>query len=76
MNDTELTFNGLVKPNTERPYFGNEPLLSQFREIYENGLISRYAITSVCYHFWPRQNDKRHSSIMMGTVREVNYMHL
>ena len=29
MNDTELTFIGLVKLNIERPYFGNEPLLSQ-----------------------------------------------
>ena len=28
MNDTELTFIGLVKLNIERPSFGNEPLLS------------------------------------------------
>ena len=39
MNDTKLTFNGLVELNTERPSFGDEPLLSQVREIYENGLI-------------------------------------
>ena len=25
MNDTELNFNGLIKLNTDRPYFGNEP---------------------------------------------------
>ena len=40
MNDTELTFNGLIKLNTERPSFGNESLLSQVHETYENGLIS------------------------------------
>ena len=39
MNDTELTFNGIVKLNNEGPSFGNEPLLSQVRETYENGLI-------------------------------------
>ena len=40
MNDTKFTFNGLVKLNTEKPSFGNEPLLSQVCEIYENGIIS------------------------------------
>ena len=30
MNNTELTFIGLVKLNTVRPFFGNEPLLSRF----------------------------------------------
>ena len=39
MNGTKLTFNGLVKLNTQRPSFGNEPLLSQVREIYDTGLI-------------------------------------
>ena len=39
MNDGELTFNGLVKLNTERPSFWSEPLVSQVHEIYENGLI-------------------------------------
>ena len=41
MKDTKLTFNGLVKPNTKRPSFGNEPLLSQVREMYENGIVFR-----------------------------------
>ena len=36
MNDTELNFNGIVKLNTERPPFGNETLLSQVCETYEN----------------------------------------
>ena len=39
MNDTDLTFNGLVKLNTEKPSFGNELILSQVHETYENGLI-------------------------------------
>ena len=39
MNDTELTFIGLVKSNIERPSFGDEPLLSQVRKTCENGLI-------------------------------------
>ena len=29
MNYIEFTFIGLVKSNTKRPFFGNEPLLSQ-----------------------------------------------
>ena len=49
MNDTKLTFIGLVKSNIERPSFGNEPLLSQVRKTYEFGLVFRQAITSVCY---------------------------
>ena len=28
MNDTELTFIGLIKLNIERPSFGNDPFLS------------------------------------------------
>ena len=39
VNDTEFTFNGLTKLNTERPSFGNEPLLSQVHKTYENGLV-------------------------------------
>ena len=33
MNDTEFAFIGLIKLYTERPFFGNEALLSQVREI-------------------------------------------
>ena len=33
MNDTDFTFNRLVKVNSERPSFGNESLLSQVRKI-------------------------------------------
>ena len=40
MNNIEFTFNGLVKLNTERPTFGNEPLISQVQKTCENGLIS------------------------------------
>ena len=39
VNDTEFNFNELVKLNIERPFFGNEPLLSQIRKIYEFGLV-------------------------------------
>ena len=39
MNDVEFAFIGLVKLNTERPFFGIEALLSQLREIYGNGLV-------------------------------------
>ena len=39
MNDIELTFIGLVKLNTERRFFWNEPLLSHVRKTYENGLV-------------------------------------
>ena len=41
MNDTELEFNGIVKLNTKRPSFGNDPLLSHVCKTYENGLIFR-----------------------------------
>ena len=39
MNDAEFAFIGLIKLNTEGPFFGNEPLLSQVHETYENVLI-------------------------------------
>ena len=39
MNYTEFSFIGLVKINIEIPFFGNEPLLSQVRKTYENGLV-------------------------------------
>ena len=39
MNDTELTFIGLVKLNIKRPSFGNESLLSQVRKTYEFGIV-------------------------------------
>ena len=72
MNDTKLNFNGIVTLNTERPSFGNEPLLSQVHKTYENGIIALWATMSVCYHLWTRKNEKRHSSIMMGKLREGN----
>ena len=49
MNDTKLTFIGLIKLNIERLSFGNEPLVSQVRKTYEFGLVFKRAITSVCY---------------------------
>ena len=49
MNDTELTFIGLVKLNIERPSFGNEPLLSQVHKTYEFGLVFGQDIMSVYY---------------------------
>ena len=58
MNDTKLDFNGLIKLNTERPSFGNEPLLSHVHKTYENGLIFQWATTSVCYPLWSRKNEK------------------
>ena len=72
MNDAKLTFNGLIKLNTERPSFGNEPLLSQVHKTHENGLLFRRATTSVFYLLWTRKNKKRHSSNMMGKLREGN----
>ena len=39
MNDTELTFIGLIKLNIERPSFGNEPILSQVSKTYEFGIV-------------------------------------
>ena len=39
MNNDEFDFTGIVKLNTERPFFEIEPLLSQVREIYGNGLV-------------------------------------
>ena len=39
MNDTKLTFIGLVKLNIKRPSFGNKPLLSQVHKKYEFGLV-------------------------------------
>ena len=49
MNDTDLTFIGLIKLNIERPSFGNEPLLSQVHKTYDSRLVFRQAISSVCY---------------------------
>ena len=49
MNDTKFYFIGLIKLNIERPFFGNEPLLSQVHKTYEFGLVFRQAIMSVCY---------------------------
>ena len=73
MNDIELTFNGLIKLNTERPSFGNKPLLSQVHEIYENGIILGKDTTSVCYPLWNRKKENKHSSIMMAKLREGKY---
>ena len=58
MNDTELTFNGLVKLNTERPFFWNKPLLSQVRKTYGNGLVFRRTKTSFCYPLSTHKNEK------------------
>ena len=74
MNYTEFSFIRLVKLNIGIPFFGNKPLISQVREIYGNGLIFGWAKTSVCYPLWTRKNEKRHSSIMMGKLREGNYI--
>ena len=49
MNDTKLTYIGLVKLDIERPSFGNETLLSQVRKTYEFGIVFRQAIMSVCF---------------------------
>ena len=56
MNDTELTFIGLVKSNIERPSFGNKSLLSQVRKMYVNGLVFGWATKSVCYPLWTCKN--------------------
>ena len=58
MNDIEFSFIGIIKLNIERPFFGNEPLLSQVRKTYEFGLIFRQAIPSVCYPLWTRKTEK------------------
>ena len=39
MNDAEFGFIWLFKLNTERPSFVIEPLLSQVREMYGNGIV-------------------------------------
>ena len=49
MNDTELTFIGLIKLNIERPSFANESLLSQVSKTYESGIVFQQAMLSVCY---------------------------
>ena len=72
MNDTELNFIVILQLNSERPSFGKEPLLSQVRKTYKFGLVFGRATTSVCYPLWTRKNEKRHSSIMMGKIREGN----
>ena len=73
MNDTKLTFIGLVQLNIDRPSFGNEPLLSQVHKTYEFGLVFGRAITSVCYPLWTHEYEKRHSSTMMGKLWEGNH---
>ena len=72
MNNIDFSFIGLVKLNTKRTSFRNEPLLSQVRKTYEFGLVFRQATTSVCYPLWTCKTKKRHSSIMMGKLREGN----
>ena len=49
MNYIEFSFIVLIKLNIERSFFGNEPPISQIREIYGNGLIFGWAKMSVCY---------------------------
>ena len=41
MNYIEFYFIGLIKLNIERPFFGNEPLVSQVHKTYEFGLVRR-----------------------------------
>ena len=50
MNYTEFYFIGIIKLNIERPFFGNEPLLSQVRKTYEIGLVW---MTSYIEHLLP-----------------------
>ena len=66
MKGTEFYFIGLVKLNIQRPIFGNEPLLSQVRKIYEFRIVFGWVILSVCYPIWTCNTEKRHSSTMMG----------
>ena len=73
MNDTKFAFIGFVKLYTERPFFGNEPLLSQVHEIYGNGIIFGWAKKSFCNPLWTHKHEKRHSSIMMGKLTEGNH---
>ena len=48
-----------------------EPLLSQVHKTCENGLIAWWDTMSVCYPLWTRKNKKRHSSFVMGKLREM-----
>ena len=73
MNDTKFTFIGLIKLNIERPSFGNEPLLSQVHKTYEFGLVFGRTAMSVCYPLWTCKTKKRHSSTMMGKLREGDH---
>ena len=50
--------------------FGNEPLISQVCEKYENGLVIWWAITSVCYPLWTRKKEKTHSPFEVGKLKE------
>ena len=76
MNNTKLTFIGLVRLKIERPSFGNEPLLSQVRKTYEFVLVFRWAIMSVCYPLWTHKIKKRHSSIMMGKMGRESFLQI
>ena len=65
----EFTSIGLIK-KWWKTLFGNEPLLSQVREKYENGLIIWWALMSVCYPLWTHKNEKRNSPFKVGKLKE------
>ena len=68
MNEAELTCNGLVKPNTERPSFENEPLLSQVHETYEIGLILRMRYIE---HLLPFSNSLKIKEALINHDEEI-----
>ena len=58
MNDTDFSFIGLVKLNSERPILGTNPSSLKFVK-YESGLVFRQAISSVCYPLLTHKTEKK-----------------
>ena len=74
MNYTEFSFIGLVKLNIERPFLGTNASFLRFVKHMSLDLFKGEAILSVCYPLLTCKNEKRHSSIMMGKLREGKYI--
>ena len=74
MNYTDFSFIGLVKLNIERHFLGMNPSFLSFLKHMRLDSSEGQAITIICYPLWTCKNEKRHSSIMMGKLREGKYI--
>ena len=72
MNDTKFSFIGLVKINTKRPIQGTNLSFLRFVKYMRMDLSSDKLNQVFVTLFGLLKMKKRHSSIMMGNLREWN----